>query len=523
MARQHVLMACVVVLWCAIMGCGSSGTTPPARSPVAGHTFEIGALRVGTASAAGFKTVTLSSPPSLPVAFTVLYGSQIVRLQEMGHATIALSAGGSGHDDIYVMNVNSARSTRLTGHGASDCEPTWSPDGKRIAFSSERSGNYDIWSMTAEGTGLKRLTANLSDDTLPDWSPDGASIAFHSDRKGSGDIYVMNADGTGETRTTTHSSLERYPAWSPDGRQIAFLRAALGVTLMNADGTGVVGIADGDNPTWAPDGSRIAFEKHDGNDFEIWTMNPDGSDQTPLTNNEATDWDPAWSPDGERIAFASNRTGPFDIYVMNADGSDVRNLTKSGAHERGPSWCPVPSVARSLIGAPGSDGGEDPPFGSEKPLAVVGMTDRGLVSAATIGLGKPHWPSIRVTDLSNLGSRLAGVRVTATRINNVQQDQGPGLSPRLWDLQGTPNTGAALIFFAAQTGRITSVIASADRALGDEGATGDGVARAAGGRIILRGAFVAAYNADEPSRDLIRTAVEEIALDADAGTVVAVK
>src|SRR5262245_49125199 len=66
---------------------------------------------------------------------------------------------------------------------------------------------------------------------------------------------------------------------------------------------------------------RIAFtSKRDGNN-EIYVMNADGSGQTNLTNNPASDAGPAWSPDGRQIAFGSFRDGNGEIYVMNADGS----------------------------------------------------------------------------------------------------------------------------------------------------------------------------------------------------------
>ena len=56
-------------------------------------------------------------------------------------------------------------------------------------------------------------------------------------------------------------------------------------------------------------------------------MNPDGSNQTRLTNNTATDYYPAISSDGNQIAFASNRNGNSEIYVMNADGTGQIRLT----------------------------------------------------------------------------------------------------------------------------------------------------------------------------------------------------
>jgi Tol biopolymer transport system component len=76
---------------------------------------------------------------------------------------------------------------------------------------------------------------------------------------------------------------------------------------------------------------------------QIYSVNPDGSGLTQLTNDPFDTADPAWSPDGEKIAFASWRNGSdADIYVMNADGSDQTRLnTNTGdRNDRHPAWSP---------------------------------------------------------------------------------------------------------------------------------------------------------------------------------------
>ena len=57
--------------------------------------------------------------------------------------------------EIYVLDLATKISKRLTYHGAQDLHVTWSPDGTRLAFLSNRSGPYQVWSMNAStGAGL---------------------------------------------------------------------------------------------------------------------------------------------------------------------------------------------------------------------------------------------------------------------------------------------------------------------------------------------------------------------------------
>ena len=63
-----------------------------------------------------------------------------------------------------------------------------------------------------DGSDVTRLTDNDADDIQPSWSPDGEKIAFTSDRddnEGVYDIYVMNADdGSDVTRLTDNDAYD---------------------------------------------------------------------------------------------------------------------------------------------------------------------------------------------------------------------------------------------------------------------------------------------------------------------------
>lgn len=241
----------------------------------------------------------------------------------------------------------------------------------RIAYS--RGDN--IWVMNADGSGKIQLTNAGPGETDydPSWAPDGTRIAFRSTRAEPGDmegILVVNVDGSGEFHLT-HGYLAGFPAWSPATATIAFARGE-GIALIQSDGSALTTLnAEGEYPAWSPDGARLAFmATRDGND-EIYVMNADGSGQTNLTHHAASDAFPAWSPDGTKLAFMSRRDGRnYELYRMNSDGSDVTRLTHSLSDKSFPVWTPdgriVFNAGRSgaggfswvLIGADGSDEAE---------------------------------------------------------------------------------------------------------------------------------------------------------------------
>jgi TolB protein len=116
------------------------------------------------------------------------------------------------------------------------------------------------------------------------------------------------------------------------------------IYTMNADGTSQTrltfnGASDFD-PSWNAAGTKIAFASNRDGNFEIYTMNADGTAQTRLTNNAVTDGKPAWSPDGTKIVFDTNRDGNFEIYTMNADGTVPTRLTNNPALDSQAAWSP---------------------------------------------------------------------------------------------------------------------------------------------------------------------------------------
>src|SRR3989339_7259 len=80
-------------------------------------------------------------------------------------------------------------------------------------------------------------------------------------------------------------------------------------------------------PSWSKNASKIVFDSDRDGNYEIYVMNPDGSDQTNISNNSYSDMYPSWFPDVSKIAFQSNRTGYTQIFIMNSDGSGQTNIS----------------------------------------------------------------------------------------------------------------------------------------------------------------------------------------------------
>jgi Tol biopolymer transport system component len=92
-------------------------------------------------------------------------------------------------------------------------------------------------------------------------------------------------------------------------------------------------------PVWSPDGKRVAFQSdRDGGQYQIWTMNSDGSDPRQLSHEESDDRHPIYSPDGTQLAFDSGTNVSREIWLMNADGSSRHQLTRLDAFASFPSW-----------------------------------------------------------------------------------------------------------------------------------------------------------------------------------------
>lgn len=242
-----------------------------------------------------------------------------------------------------------------------DFDPDIDSAGKQVVFASTRHCERpNLYLQSTKGRAVTQLTNDPASEIQPRFSPDGKKIAFASDRTGQWDIYVLDLENRTTLQVTHNESHELAPSWSPDGKWLAYSRlsptGAWELWLVSLDDAAQRCLGPGLLPPWSPDGGELAFQRpreRDGMLFGIWTVKIDHGEPSWPTEiaaePDAALICPAWSPDGSQIAFcrvpvggmsgggATFRPSGADIYIIDAEGTSRMRLTDGGANF-GPCW-----------------------------------------------------------------------------------------------------------------------------------------------------------------------------------------
>jgi Tol biopolymer transport system component len=259
--------------------------------------------------------------------------------------------GFDGPYRIRVMASDGTNQRTLSEQELPEFDASFSPDGSKVVFTSVRNSteDLDIYVIDVDGTNETRLTFARRNSQAR-FSPDGTQIAFgSSDVAFAGyEVYVINPDGTGLTALTNFPGDDfgtnpTYGNPDVDGDGVDDIddncRSVPNPDQIDTDADGLGDACDpdddndgvldaSDNCPLVTNGYRLAFSSNRLGNYEIHSMNPDGTGTTRLTVNSAADDEPGIDPSSQRILFTSNRfNSRKELYVMNADGSGVTRLT----------------------------------------------------------------------------------------------------------------------------------------------------------------------------------------------------
>ncbi len=292
---------------------------------------------------------------------------------------VARASSDSYAPHLFILNPTTQTSTAVTipiptnaFHVASNRDAT------KVVYTRNNSSAWDIFLMGKDGVE-KQLTTGL-DAWAPAFSPDGKTIVFYNYLSSSSSIVTMNLDGSNQTALygTTSGVYTYYPQFSPDGKSVSFflyvsgcncgaqrgrgaaeeasrlhaqnshsaapVHTSVGAQVATPSTTGWYTMAITDTaPTlayavtnwWGPavystDGKKLLTTHYDGTEWNVFSVNLDGTGLTPLTT-ETTTYSVSAVANKNLILFSryNSTTSSSDIYAMDQTGANPTLVTST--------------------------------------------------------------------------------------------------------------------------------------------------------------------------------------------------
>lgn len=216
-----------------------------------------------------------------------------------------------------------------------------------------------------------------------------------------GAIRVMDLDGSNQLElfATNGSYNSQSAAWSPDGAKIAFSSNIDGdydIFTMNADGSSLVNITNNsalndESPIWSPDGSIISYRSKNvdsSGPASLLTVSPSGLPIGVVASLEGVENGivyASWSPDSQRLAYTGiDGSSNFQVFTANADGSGQSQITNGPRSNMKPNWSPDGS--KIFYVSYGSQ-----PSSGLRFVSADGSTDTLIYSSLNLNLVTSSW------------------------------------------------------------------------------------------------------------------------------------
>ncbi|HBY98551.1 MAG TPA: hypothetical protein DEP84_32175 [Chloroflexi bacterium] len=315
--RIHHALLVILLLVLPLTGCRSTPGPPPV-------------VTLGPSPTAAPSPAPSPTPaPPFPLFFAS---------DRAGQAAI-YRLGGDGQPHLVTTNPGGAWNPAVRPGGAD----SW-PTGPFLAFTTYAANNGDIALVSAGGGTPMRIVTNPADDYQPTWSPDGTRLAFVSERNGGQDLYLVRPERPDEElRLTADSGLlrHRYPAWTPDGRGLIFagvdsngVEELYRLDLTDASLTALTAWPlKATMPAVSPTGEIAFIGWQDSPTRTLSVLPPDGGPPRTLLTSDRWIAHPAWSADGRWLLYTAwqDPAASHELYAIPAAGGESLRLTTNAA------------------------------------------------------------------------------------------------------------------------------------------------------------------------------------------------
>ncbi len=216
---------------------------------------------------------------------------------------IAYVSFEGNRSSIFVQTLRTGNRVRVSQRPGINGAPAFSPDGRQLVITQGGvDGNLDIYILDITSRQTRRLTRHRAIDTEGSWSPDGRYIYFTSDRSGGPQIYRVAASGGTPERVTFEGSYNARPRLSPDGRKLAMVHNDRGnyrIAVMDISNRNLLVVSTGsqdESPSFAPNSDTLIYATRQRGNGVLETVTADGLIRERLSSGASDVREPVWSP-----------------------------------------------------------------------------------------------------------------------------------------------------------------------------------------------------------------------------------